>query len=102
MGLGERNIDNYLLENGRYTIWNYDQADQFEDRTGGGNTYGSHPMYLLKEPSGNYHVCFFQNSHAMDVIINDELLTYKAVRKCALKIKNKKKEKGFNIFPLFL
>jgi alpha-glucosidase len=76
LGLGERNTEDLLLERGKYTIWNFDQSKQYEDRNGGGNIYGSHPMYLMREASKKYHICFFQNSHGMDVIIDNEKLRY--------------------------
>jgi len=38
----------------------------------GHNIYGSHPIYLVKEQSGKYHVVFMLNSCPMDVIVGEK------------------------------
>ena len=47
----------------------------------GRQTYGQHPMYLMREKSGNYHVVFLRNSHAMDIQVKNgkKTLKYKLV-----------------------
>lgn len=37
----------------------------------GNHVYGSHPMYLMREKSGNFHVMFFKNAAPIDVLWND-------------------------------
>lgn len=78
-GLGERR-QNFLYKPGTYTIWPKDQYATIDNATGPNHqTYGHHPMYLMKEQSGNFHVVFLRNSNAMDCIISgkSKVLTYK-------------------------
>ena len=69
-GLGERTFD-FKLKRGKYTMYNRDQYGVEEDGNGGKNLYGSHPMYLNRDRSGNYHVNFLRNSLPMDAILSD-------------------------------
>jgi alpha-glucosidase (family GH31 glycosyl hydrolase) len=70
MGLGERN--SFLeLENGLNTIWTMDQPVEYDDGTQGENTYGHHPLYLSREKSNKFHIVFFRNSNAMDIVIDE-------------------------------
>ena len=79
-GLGER-TSSLRYRPGVYTIYNRDSYGNIEDGMGGNNRYGSHPMYLVREVSGNYHVVYLRNSHPMDVVVNQVgekyLLTYR-------------------------
>jgi alpha-glucosidase (family GH31 glycosyl hydrolase) len=81
-GLGERTTS-FKLKPGTYTIYNRDAYGEVDDGKGGKNRYGSHPMYLNREKSGNFHIVYLRNSLPMDVIItkNGEnySLTYKIV-----------------------
>ena len=78
-GLGERRQD-FLYYPGTFTIWPKDQYATIDNGTGPSHqTYGHQPMYLMREQSGNYHVVFLRNSHAMDCIVSgsSKVLTYK-------------------------
>ena len=80
-GLGERTTT-FKIKSGIYTLYNKDLYGEIEDGKGNGkNRYGSHPMYLMKEKSGNYHINYLRNSYPMDVIVkhNKKSLTYKVV-----------------------
>lgn len=69
-GLGERTTT-FKLKSGIYTLYNKDLYGEIEDGKGQGkNRYGSHPMYLMREKSGKYHITYLRNSHPMDVILN--------------------------------
>jgi hypothetical protein len=79
-GMGERNSPSLRLKKGEYTLYGRDDPILVETGTRGNNVYGSHPMYLMKEKSGNFHVVFFKNSAAMDVQVADRAFTIRAVR----------------------
>ena len=69
-GLGERTTT-FKLKSGIYTLYNKDLYGEIEDGKGQGkNRYGSHPMYLMRESSGKYHITYLRNSYPMDVILN--------------------------------
>lgn len=82
-GLGERNFRFDLqFNNAAYTIWNRDSPQDIEDASlsGGHNTYGSHPVYLMKDtnltqqnhnPSSHFHLVYLQNINAMDIILTN-------------------------------
>jgi alpha-glucosidase (family GH31 glycosyl hydrolase) len=80
-GLGERGYNLTLGPEGIYTIWNIDFNQNIEDGLGGHNSYGSHPVYLNKEQSGNWTMMLLRNINAMDCIMNNsqsiQTLTYK-------------------------
>jgi alpha-glucosidase (family GH31 glycosyl hydrolase) len=69
-GLGERIMD-FKFAPGIYTIYNKDQYDVEEDGTGGKNIYGSHPVYLIKDKSGAFHVNYLRNTFPMDAIVKE-------------------------------
>ena len=69
-GLGERIMD-FKFQPGIYTIYNKDQYDIEENGKGGNNIYGSHPMYLVRDKSGSFHVNYLRNSLPMDAIVKD-------------------------------
>lgn len=69
-GLGERTTT-FKLKSGIYTLYNKDLYGEVEDGKGQGkNRYGSHPMYLMREKSGKYHINYLRNSYPMDVVLN--------------------------------
>ena len=68
-GMGERNNPNLRLQEGEYTLYGRDDFSLVENAKKGNNVYGSHPMYLMKEKSGNFHVMFFKNSDPIDIEI---------------------------------
>ena len=55
--------------NGKYTLYARDDPSLIEDNTKGNNVYGSHPMYLMRENSGFFHVMLFKNSAPIDIEI---------------------------------
>ena len=77
-GLGERTAALKLNIPGKYTIWNQDLPGKMNI-----NTYGLHPVYLVKEKSGFYNMVFFRNGNAMDIELNNtngkEKITYKTI-----------------------
>jgi alpha-glucosidase (family GH31 glycosyl hydrolase) len=69
-GLGERTTT-FRLKSGIYTLYNKDLYGEIEDGKGKGkNRYGSHPMYLMREKTGNYHITYLRNTFPMDVILD--------------------------------
>lgn len=74
------------MQTGKYTIFGRDRPDTI-DKQSGHQTYGSFPIYLMKDSSYNpssYHINYFRNSNAMDVIISDDYyygytFTYKTI-----------------------
>ena len=48
--------------------------------TGGKGVYSSHPVYLVREKSGNYHVVFYKNPTPTDAIISKNQIEFKSVR----------------------
>lgn len=77
-GFGERNYKFKMGPNGVYSIWAKDKPEVVEEGKAGGNVYGHHPVYLMKEKSNNWHTVFLRNSNAMDIIIErGETIRYK-------------------------
>eukprot|EP00331_Platyophrya_macrostoma_P015552 CAMPEP_0176461894 /NCGR_PEP_ID=MMETSP0127-20121128/34928_1 /TAXON_ID=938130 /ORGANISM="Platyophrya macrostoma, Strain WH" /LENGTH=876 /DNA_ID=CAMNT_0017853677 /DNA_START=14 /DNA_END=2644 /DNA_ORIENTATION=- len=78
-GLGERR-SNFLFRNGTYTIYNKDQFPT-ENGTANNQLYGTHPVYLMREASKNWHVVLFRNINPMDFIFDEEnrSLTFKTI-----------------------
>ena len=73
-GLGER-VHNFKLDfPGRYTIWNRDLPKVIDEGEGAQNTYGLHPMYLLREKGGDFHIVYLRNSNGMDVFLNNSVV----------------------------
>jgi hypothetical protein len=70
-GMGERNTKSLRLKEGEYTLYGRDDPSLVETNTKGNNVYGSHPVYLMREKSSNYHIVFMKNSAAMDVSISN-------------------------------
>jgi alpha-glucosidase (family GH31 glycosyl hydrolase) len=80
-GFGERTTT-FRLKSGIYTIYNKDLYGEVEDGKGENkNRYGAHPMYLMREKSGNYHVNYLRNTYPMDVTIDHSAntLNYKII-----------------------
>lgn len=77
-GLGER-TSKLNLGAGTYSLWNADPTKK-TDAGAGQNSYGSHPVYLVKETDGkdNWSVIHLRNSNAMSVELNDaKKVTYR-------------------------
>lgn len=66
-GLGERSSRFKMGPTGTYSIWARDKPEVIDYGRPGGHVYGHHPVYLMKEKSGNWHVVLFRSSNAMDV-----------------------------------
>lgn len=83
-GIGER-ASSFKLINGSKTIIPRDAFASEDTGRPGGNSYGQHPMYLMKEKQGpnNWHVVFLRSSNPMDVdIFSDQenpRLVYKVI-----------------------
>ncbi|EWS76217.1 glycoside hydrolase family 31 protein (macronuclear) [Tetrahymena thermophila SB210] len=79
-GIGERNNRNFRLKNGLYTLNAIDQLHQIDEGIQGGQSvYSSHPVYLVREASGNYNVVFYKNPTPSDCIIETNKITFKSV-----------------------
>lgn len=63
-GFGQR-FSSFLLKPNNFTLWNKDNAANEKETAK--NTYGSHPVYLLREQSKNFHIVFLNNSNAMEI-----------------------------------
>lgn len=69
-GLGERTT-NFKLKSGVYTLFNKDNPGIIDYGVGNNNNrYGSHPMYLMREQSGYYHINYLRNGFPMDIKLN--------------------------------
>ncbi len=66
-GIGERFQEGFRKKDGQWTIFNRDRG-QVMDKGEGLQTYGFYPFYLLRERSNLFHINYFRNSNAMDVI----------------------------------
>jgi alpha-glucosidase (family GH31 glycosyl hydrolase) len=66
-GLGERSSRFKMGPSGTYSIWARDKPEVIDRGVPGGHVYGHHPVYLMQEKSGNWHVVLFRSSNAMDV-----------------------------------
>ena len=70
-GLGER-AGPFQLRTGTYTLWNKDAPFMLDHGIQGSQTYGYHPVYLIREESGNFSLVFLKISNAMDAIIQSD------------------------------
>ena len=74
-GLGQR-FASFQMNEGVYTIWNQDNPENTENPFL--NAYGSHPVYLAREESLNYHILFLRNINAMQITLTSQnVLEYK-------------------------
>lgn len=73
-GLGERN-GLFSLENDTYTIWNrmprYNATNDTASFNYSNNTFGSQPIYMVKENQTYFHTVFLRNFNAMDIEFNN-------------------------------
>lgn len=78
-GLGERR-SNFLYRNGTYTIYNKDQF-VIDNGSPDGQLYGTHPVYLMREASKNWHMVLFRNINPMDFVFDDaaKTLVFKSI-----------------------
>lgn len=68
-GLGER-VGKFELDDGLYSIWNYDNMVEENGLPPGHNLYGSHPFYLIHLHNPKLFAgVFFLNSNPIDVKI---------------------------------
>lgn len=78
-GLGERNYK-LKLEPGTYTIYIVDEVGSIEKGVRGYSTHGHHPVYLMREKSGKFHMAFFRSGNPMAITIReDHTLTWRVV-----------------------
>lgn len=82
-GFGERFSNRFRIQPGKYTVFNRDRG-QVVDKQQGLQTYGHYPIYFLRDNSSNYHINYFRNSNAMDIIVNSSSsdaysFTYKTI-----------------------
>ncbi len=75
-GLGER-ISPLQFKDGTYSLFIVDRIGQIDHGKSGYNSQGHHSMYLCKEYSDMYHVTFFKNTNAQEVVLKDRKLTWK-------------------------
>lgn len=67
-GLGERR-SSFLYKPGTYSIFSRDQS-AVDNGTPGNQLYGTHPVYMVREASKNWHIALFRNINAMDFIFD--------------------------------
>ena len=71
-GLGEKN-ELFSLTNGTYSIWNREPSYNISKNNTekfSSNTFGTQPLYLVKEQSSKYHMVYIRNFNAMDIVLN--------------------------------
>ena len=94
-GLGEQN-ELFSLRNGSFSTWNrmprFNASNDTESWNYSSNTFGSQPIYLVREESGYYYTVFLRNFDAMDLVFNgsldDATLQFRLVNKNNLFIFN--------------
>ncbi|OQR94692.1 lysosomal alpha-glucosidase [Achlya hypogyna] len=82
-GMGEH-VGRFLAatEGDHYTIFARDQvANMYHAHTkvGSDNVYGVHPFYVRREASGQSHGLFLLNSNAMEVVAQNQSITFRTV-----------------------
>ncbi|EGR33142.1 hypothetical protein IMG5_060920 [Ichthyophthirius multifiliis] len=79
-GIGERNNPNLKIKEGIYTLFARDDVGIIEDgQQPPKNVYSSHPMYLVREKSGNFNLVFFKNSSPIDIKVEKNQIQFRAV-----------------------
>ena len=106
-GIGQRTTT-FNLHSGTYTLYNKDNPNKIDYGIGkNNNRYGSHPIYLMREKSGYYHINYLRNSFAMDIELdlqNNKLkyLILGGVLDFTLFLGNKKPENVIKMYHKFL
>lgn len=68
------------MKPGEYTLKAMDEIRVIDNGIGGNKgVYSSHPVYLVREKSGNFHVIFYKNPTSTDAIITSNSITLKSV-----------------------
>jgi alpha-glucosidase/lysosomal alpha-glucosidase len=76
-GLGERNQRGFRFREGIYTLYARDEPKIMENgHAPGKHVYSSHPVYLMREQSGNHHLFFYKTSSPMDFEYNGESMKF--------------------------
>jgi len=75
-GFGER-ARSFLFDTGVYTLWNKDQFAMIDKGEGNQQTYGFHPVYLMREASGKWHMVYLRTTNAMDIYFDASKKTLK-------------------------
>lgn len=58
------------MKSGTWTVWNKDNGqliDNGDENTGGRQTYGYYPVFMVRERSGRHHIGYLRNSNALDL-----------------------------------
>ncbi len=106
-GIGQR-TSTFNLHSGTYTLYNKDNPNKIDYGIGkNNNRYGSHPIYLMREKSGYYHINYLRNSFGMDIELdleNNKLkyLILGGVLDFTLFLGNKKPENVIKMYHKFL
>ena len=106
-GIGQRTTT-FNLHSGTYTLYNKDNPNKIDYGIGkNNNRYGSHPIYLMREKSGYYHINYLRNSFGMDIELdleNNKLkyLILGGVLDFTLFLGNKKPENVIKMYHKFL
>jgi hypothetical protein len=76
-GLGERR-QRFRFKSGSYSFWAKDAATHNEDGRPDGQLYGTHPVYLQREKSNNFHIGFLRNAGGLLAeYVENERLTFR-------------------------
>ena len=67
-GLGSRPFT-LQFRPGTYSLFIIDRTGEVEDGTPGHNAQGHHPVYLMKEKSGKYHINFLRNINSAEFTV---------------------------------
>ena len=69
-GLGSRPFS-LQFRPGTYSLFIVDRTGEIEDGTPGHNAQGHHPVYLMKEKSGKYHVNLLRNLNSAEFTVGN-------------------------------
>ena len=81
-GFGERFQDHFEVKDGSWSIWNRDRPWEIDSGSASKSTqtYGYQPVYLAREKSSKqFHIAYFKTVYAMNVVKQNERLTYHVV-----------------------